>query len=556
MESTFQKILRWTAIPGILGGLLYLGLAFNRFFPTLDTSIQSMIDMVIGIGLIFSIIFWLTGIYLWQKDEIKITGHIGYVVAMIGFILIGIWLYISDFRDLEKTFSLWNSIAMVLFTWGIMMFGTASINAGRFPHLATVLWIVGLILGNAGLAYKWSGRLYLVAAGMIWCGIYFWIGYKNEKKASVPKTTVTESSQRVVSLDILRGLIMIVMAIDHASMFIRRTHPFEFWNLPVTSYFGDSLVFLTRFVTHFCAPGFFFLMGTGMILFSDSRKKNGWTHGKVMWHLTIRGFLIIILEKILWTPIVYGTMEFTKFGVLYGLGGAMLVCILFLRLNKIVLIGIGLTGILLTQVLPQHMISIGIYNQPLSILLLVPQMMGKWSNIYPVLPWMSITVLGMVFGKELLNSQKIAYTRLLIAGLICLVLFPIVRGVSGFGNFQPPAGSSWIEFLNVVKYPPSLGFTLLTLGVNCVLLYMFEKNHHKLGKCKDPLLVFGKTALYFYFTHWFLFSGIGLPFFFIKANLLWLYGGWAVGLLMLYPICSQYLEFKQKTAPSSVWRFI
>jgi len=162
----------------------------------------------------------------------------------------------------------------------------------------------------------------------------------------------------------------------------------------------------------------------------------------------------------------------------------------------------------------------------------------------------------MVFGKELLKDSGKAYRKLLVAGLICLILFPIVRWTGGFGNFQTPHFGDWIEFLNMVKYPHSLGFTLITLGGNFVLLFLFEKIHCKLEIWKTPLLIFGKTALYFYFAHWFLFSAIGLLFFFIKGNLLWLNAGWAAGLLILYPICKQYLEFKQRTSPDSTWRLI
>ena len=234
----------------------------------------------------------------------------------------------------------------------------------------------------------------------------------------------------------------------------------------------------------------------------------------------------------------------------------MLIGSLLIRFNRFILLILGLAGILITQVLPQFITDIGFYDHPIAILLLVPQGSGTWVNIYPVIPWLSISVLGMVFGKELLKDSGKAYLKLLVAGLICLILFSIVRWTGGFGNFQTPYFRDWIEFLNVVKYPPSLGFTLITLGVNFVLLFLFEKIHRKLGIWKTPLLVFGKTALFFYFAHWFLFSAVGLLFFFIKGNLLWLYAGWAVGLLMLYPICKQYLEFKQRTSPTSIWRLI
>ena len=349
---------------------------------------------------------------------------------------------------------------------------------------------------------------------------------------------------------------MMIMAIDHASLFIRRTHPFEMWNTLVPDYFGNSGAFLTRFVTHLCAPGFFLLMGVGMILLADSRRRKGWSPGQIMRHLAFRGVLIICLEKLIVNPLLFGGLAFIKFGVLYALGGAMLVGVLFLRVNSFGLLISGLIGILATQVLPQTVATLGLYNQPVLYLLAVPQLLATWSNLYPVLPWLSITLLGMALGKELLKDSKKAYNKILVFGLISLVLFPIVRWTGGYGNFQPIAGNSWIDFFNVVKYPPSLVFTLMTLGVNCLLLVLFERFQAWLGLLKYPLLVFGKTALFFYLSHWFIYSTIGSVFYLVKANLLYLYLGWALGLLMLYPICHLYLEFKRRTIMNSVWRFI
>ena len=512
--------------------------------------------MIMVIEWQISIMIWLTGIYFWHKSDIQLTGLMGYAMYMAGHLLIVYWLYNSNFvlSEAKKAFSLEAAVGIILYSSGIMTLGTTLINVGYFPRLATLFWVIGLIFVSFGLS---NGLIFLfIAVGMIWCGIYFWIGTRYEK-ISLPSTVnKQENHQRLIPLDLLRGLIIIVMAIDHASLYIRKTHPLEIWNTSVAGYFSNSGAFLTRFITHFCAPGFFFLMGTGMILFAASRKKENWPHGRIVRYLVLRGFLIIFLEKILWATVVWRTLEYTKFGVLFGLGGAMIIGSLLIRFNRFILLILGLAGILITQVLPQFITDIGFYHHPIALLLIVPQGSGVWISIYLVIPWLSILILGMVFGKELLKDSGKAYLKFLVAGLICLILFPIVRGAGGFGNFQTPQSWDWITFLNVVKYPPSLGFILITLGVNFVLLFLFEKIHHKLGIWKTPLLVFGKTALFFYFAHWFFFSATRLPFYLIKGNLLWLYAVWAVGLLILYPICKQYLEFKQRTSPASIWRFV
>lgn len=553
MESPNHKALHWSAVLATLGAFIYISLPFFIFFPFSDESISSLI---IVIGGAISVAIWLTGVYLWHKSDLKTTGHIGYVMSMAGHILFVFWLYNSNFVVSEaiKAFSLEAAVAVILFTGGIMILGATLINVSYFPRLATLFWVVGLIFARAGISKELAWLL--VAVGMIWCSIYFWMGTGNKKISLLSAENKSKNPQRFIPLDLLRGLIIIVMAIDHASLYIRKTHPWEVWNRSVVDYFSNSGAFLTRFITHFCAPGFFFLMGAGMILFAASRKKKNWSHDRIIRQLILRGCMIIVLEKILWTTIVFRTLGYAKFGVLFGLGGAMLIGSLLIRFNRFLLLILGLAGILITQVLPQFITDIGLYDHPVAILLLVPQSMGTWINIYPVIPWLSFSLLGMVFGKDLLKDSGKAYLKLLGAGLICLILFPIVRWTGGFGNFQTPNFWGWIEFLNVVKYPPSLGFTLITLGVNFVLLFLFEKIQYKLGIWKTPLLVFGKTALFFYFAHWFLFKAIGLLFFFIKGDLLWLYAGWAAGLLMLYPICKQYLEFKQRTSPASIWRLV
>jgi uncharacterized membrane protein len=250
---------------------------------------------------------------------------------------------------------------------------------------------------------------------------------------------------------------------------------------------------------------------------------------------------------------LYGSIQFTKFGVMYGLGTAMIFGSLFLRLNRISLLAIGIAGLLLTQIMPPLLMKLGIYYRPLSYLFLVPQGVGQWFIIYPTLPWLSITLLGMVLVKELLIDKEKAFLRALWAGVICLVLFVILRAIGGFGNFQPAEGSGRIEFLNAIKYPPSLVFTLITLGVDMIALYLFVKAHPFFSRWVRPLPLFGKTALYFYFAHWLLLGALGVAFYFLKwKSLPLMYAGWAFVLLLLIPICRWYRDFKQKTALNSV----
>src|SRR5262245_57586202 len=101
---------------------------------------------------------------------------------------------------------------------------------------------------------------------------------------------------RLPALDTLRGLIMAVMALDHASAFIAHRHSFEFWSGDITRY-DSALPFLVRFVTHLCAPGFFFLMGCGMALLSEIRREQGWNHGRIAGFYLRRGLLLVGINQ-------------------------------------------------------------------------------------------------------------------------------------------------------------------------------------------------------------------------------------------------------------------
>src|SRR4051794_13009839 len=152
---------------------------------------------------------------------------------------------------------------------------------------------------------------------------------------------------RLLPLDALRGLIMVLMSLDHAAYFVARVHTRgEFWDLPLPRY-DDALPFLTRFVTHFSAPGFFFLLGAGMALFTPARRRLGWTEGAITRHLLLRAALLIALQLLvenrawpLGLPPGFPNIFVLYFGVLYGLGAAMIVVALLARLGTAVLAAI------------------------------------------------------------------------------------------------------------------------------------------------------------------------------------------------------------------------
>ncbi|MEW5801934.1 MAG: heparan-alpha-glucosaminide N-acetyltransferase domain-containing protein [bacterium] len=393
---------------------------------------------------------------------------------------------------------------------------------------------------------------------------------ESERKASKESTPSPPRKERLLPLDALRGLIMVLMALDHASYYIAEVHPEEFWGTPLPLY-ASTLAFLTRWITHLAAPGFFFLMGVSMVLFAESRRNSGWSEGKISRYLAFRGLLLIVIQEVLinpaWTLASSSIMGETMpggggkafwpyhAGVLYGLGASMIVCAFLLRYSSAVLTCVSFGAILATQVLIPPPEKAAVLYSPLIRLLLIPGQTGVWQVYYPLIPWLGLPGMGIVFGRELLRDRRRAYTSALIFGLGSLFLFAVLR-YSGFPvDFHPLSGKSqWIAFLNLTKYPPSLGFILLTLGMNMVLLYLLSRAGNGLEKWGDPLLTFGKTALFFYILHLYLYALIGSisP---GRASIALVYPWCLIGLLLLYPLCKWYGNFKQRTPPDSVWRF-
>ncbi len=381
--------------------------------------------------------------------------------------------------------------------------------------------------------------------------------------------SVTAHDPRLSYLDALRGLIMILMAVDHASYFIAHQHPAEFWGQPLPQYSG-ALPFLTRFLTHFCAPGFFFLMGIGMLLFANSRQKLGWTESAIRKHFLTRGALLIGLQLFIENPSWIlgpatelgtkppggGSDVLLHFGVLYGLGASMIVCAFLLRQKTVVLAAISLFAIVLTQLLIPGPDKVATLYSPLPRLLLIPGHTNLVQAFYPLIPWLGLAVFGLIFARWILVSPAAVSRNATLIGTSFLLLFLFVRSTGGFGNIHPVSFSSWITFLNVTKYPPSLAYILLTLGVDLLLLALFARIVTTQQRWARPLFVFGQTALFFYLAHLYLYATMGLTIVPVGGTSLgWMYGYWAGGLVLLYLLCVQYRKFKQQTDPGSVWRF-
>ncbi|MEJ2555551.1 MAG: heparan-alpha-glucosaminide N-acetyltransferase domain-containing protein, partial [Anaerolineae bacterium] len=172
------------------------------------------------------------------------------------------------------------------------------------------------------------------------------------KQESPNSERISSQASRLVPPDALRGLIIILMALDHANYFVARQHsPGEYWggSFPV---YHDALAFATRLVTHLAAPGFFFLMGAGMVLFAQSRRQQGWGKWAIIRHFLIRGGVLIALQLLLvnraWG--LYG-VGWGYIGVLFALGGTMILGSILLWLKPRYLLAMTAALVLGTELL-------------------------------------------------------------------------------------------------------------------------------------------------------------------------------------------------------------
>jgi uncharacterized membrane protein len=364
---------------------------------------------------------------------------------------------------------------------------------------------------------------------------------------------------RLIPLDALRGLVMVLMALDHPKYFIAQQHsPGEYWGGPFPVY-RDALAFLTRLVTHPSAPGFFFLMGVGMVLFAHSRRERGWGEGAIVRHFLVRGGLLIVLQLLVvnraWELSPGGWPFDTYIGVLFALGGTMILGSTLLWLRPKVLLASTAVLVLGAELLTPDPNSWGQVFHPITRVLLVPGgSLELWVN-YPVLPWLELLTFGMVFGHWLVDDRQRAFKRALALGGAFILAFVVLRSLDGFGNIRPRGGDTWIDFLNVVKYPPSITFNLLTMGVNLVILGLLARAGGRLRQFFQPLLVFGRVPLFFYLTHLFLYAGLGLVLTPGGTRIVAMVPLWLLGLLILYPLCLWYGRFKHRQPANSMVRF-
>lgn len=385
---------------------------------------------------------------------------------------------------------------------------------------------------------------------------------------------MADSPARLRSIDILRGLIMVVMALDHVGLMVGRFHSQEMWAGAWTRY-QSALPFLTRFVTHFCAPGFFLLMGAGMALMADAKTRQGWGQGRVTRQLVTRGALLVLVATFLEVPaFLIATLSGPPLGdnpefaipgtperrwvltVLYSLAASMIAGGVLMRARTAIWALLATAALLVTAATTpgadQVAAEIGFAR---SVLLVSRWSHGLWSQ-YPLLPWFGIAALGVVLGRAIAADRARTFRALPWVGVGAIAIAAVLRAAGGFGNLRTPRDGSWIEFLNLIKYPPSLVFTLFMVGGNLLLLGIIERVAPWRSAAGRALETFGRAPLAFYIAHLWLFAIIGAVGFRQGTGYAAVYALWLGGLVPLYIVTAAYARWVGRRPDASLWRYL
>ena len=397
--------------------------------------------------------------------------------------------------------------------------------------------------------------------------------------ATAPSPISTRQLPRVVSVDLLRGLVMVIMALDHARDYFSNQH---FAPEDLSQTFGA--LFFTRVITHYCAPVFFLLAGTGAYL-AVSRGKSVQQVSRFFW---TRGLWLVFLEL---TVLRFGwNFTFAPFSlmqVIWALGWSMVAMAAIVRLpiRWIAVFGISMIALhnLLDGITPAAFGKISwlwIVLHVSGVISITPRfalLIG-----YPLIPWIGVMASGYALGALLLRQD---HGKLVLRiGVFLTLAFFVLRGLNHYGNsfangpgFIPSSVGPWtvqptltltiISFFDTLKYPPSLDYLLMTLGPALIALAWFDRVHAE-GGIARILLVFGRVPLFYYVLHIYLIHAMAVIVgFWFHQPVSWLWNGgfiihpapegyghglpfvylmWMIAVVLLYLPSKWFMEFKSR----------
>ncbi len=386
-------------------------------------------------------------------------------------------------------------------------------------------------------------------------------------------STSAAVSDRIRSIDVMRGLVCVLMAIDHVRVYS---------GLPAGG--PTAGIFLTRWVTHFVAPAFCFFAGTGAFFLGQRLQSTA----ALRKFLITRGLLLVVLEltviRFLWSfnP---NLLEFSLAGVIWMLGWCMVLLAVVVGMPARTVGWLGVAIVALQQLFGLMPVAVGAIASPWAFIYTSPAEAPFGINVlYVIVPWVGVMMAGFGFGV-LMQRENTSRRRLLMrlglgmtaAWLVIATVAALVGGGGGGGaanDVGARATPLWMAVLNQQKYPASQLFLLMTLGPAIALLAYAEQWKGALGRALE---IFGRVPMWYYLLHLLVIhltavavNGVRLgsfgnawfttaPYTRIPDEGRWslglLYLVWAVCILMLYPICRWYAE-RKRTNPAPWMRYI
>jgi len=410
----------------------------------------------------------------------------------------------------------------------------------------------------------------------------------------VSSASIEPTRQRIDSIDLLRGIVMVIMMLDHTRDFVHSgALLFDPTDLSKTT----TALFFTRWITHFCAPAFVFLAGTGAY-FQLARGK---TKRELSKFLISRGLWLIVLELTVVRMGVFLSFDYRFFGflqVIWVIGVSMIVLAALIHLPLKVTAGFGILMIALHNLLDRFQVQgwqgpgspvpgVGgklwmILHQPFSAFPVLGFPSPVVAVMYPLIPWVGVMAVGYAFGSLYQKEASLRRRWLLWLGVIATWMFIFIRAVDMYGDpahwsKQKNVLFTVFSFVNTTKYPPSLQFLLMTLGPAMLVLWWFDSSGvlaaarvSLLARLRNALVTFGRVPLFFYVLQWYTAHFIAIVAGLIAGQnvghnfaspldmfsnpppagigfRVWIvYVCWIVGVLLLYPLCKWFAGVKAR----------
>jgi uncharacterized membrane protein len=388
---------------------------------------------------------------------------------------------------------------------------------------------------------------------------------------ALPDSTAATRTYRVGSIDLLRGLVMIIMALDHTRDFFHQT---AMTDDPLNLATTTPWLFLTRWITHFCAPVFVFLAGTSIYL--QSLRK---TTKELSVYLLTRGIWLIFVEVV----IINFAFSFDAGFSLVALQTIWSIAISMIILSVVIWLPFRLILVLAALIVLGHN-SLDFYESGkqggFSFLYDLVHHPGFFPLddkhnlliMYPFLPWAGLMMAGYCFGK-LFQSYEGAKRRMVLTwtGIGIIAFFIILRATNMYGNpeswsQQKNLGYTVLSFIDTHKYPPSLLYMCMTIGPAIIFLAWMDGIRNRLT---NFITVYGRVPFLYYVLHFYLIHLLAMVFFALRGHsissgwsnppqnapkfvipgdgysLLTVYGIWLMVVLMLYPVCKWFSEYKK-----------